>query len=147
LLTVTPLFSHSNTNSADSEGLGGGFRDLEVRILETAGGPMVITHLVIDTRDAMGANAVNSMAERLAPLISEWTGGRTYLRILSNLADRRIARARAVWPVDVIGGEAVRDGIIAAFQFADADPYVPIHSDTSVHTISPLWLEQPMRVV
>ena len=74
---------------------GGGFRDLEVRIIETRGGPMVIVHLVVDTRDAMGANVVNSMAEALAPKIEEWTGGRVNLRILSNLADRRLARARA----------------------------------------------------
>eukprot|EP00035_Acanthoeca_spectabilis_P021665 m.439445 g.439445 ORF g.439445 m.439445 type:complete len:445 (+) comp18392_c0_seq1:1265-2599(+) len=104
-------------------GLGGGFRDLEVRVIDTEGGPMVITHLIIDTRDAMGANAVNSMAESLAPLIASWTGGKTYLRILSNLADRRVVRARAEWSCEAIGGESVRDGIIAAYQFADADPY------------------------
>jgi hydroxymethylglutaryl-CoA reductase len=102
--------------------LGGGFRDLEVRLVETAGGTMV-THIVVDTRDAMGANAVNTMAERLAPKLQEWTGGRTLLRILSNLADRRIARARATWPLASIGGEGVRDGMIEAFRFADADPY------------------------
>jgi hydroxymethylglutaryl-CoA reductase len=103
--------------------LGGGFRDLEVRVLDTLGGPMVITHLVVDTRDAMGANAVNSMAERLAPDISAWTGGRVYLRILSNLADRRLARARAVWSLDAIGGAEVRDGMLSAYHFAAADPY------------------------
>lgn len=104
-------------------GLGGGFRDVEVRVLETAGGTMLITHLIVDTRDAMGANAVNTMAEKLAPSVEEWTGGRVYLRILSNLADRRLARAHAVWHLDQIGGEAVRDGMIAAYQFAAADPY------------------------
>lgn len=103
--------------------LGGGFRDLEVRVVPTLGGPMVITHLVVDTKDAMGANAVNTMAERLAPRIEEWTGGKVFLRILSNLADRRIARARAVWPLAAIGGESVRDGMIAAYHFAEADPY------------------------
>lgn len=103
--------------------LGGGFRDLEVRVLETRGGAMVITHIVIDTRDAMGANAVNTMAEKLAPQIAGWTGGRTNLRILSNLADRRLARARCVWPLAAIGGEAVRDGMLSAYHFADADPY------------------------
>ncbi|HYF86722.1 hydroxymethylglutaryl-CoA reductase, degradative [Azospirillum sp.] len=106
---------------------GGGFRDVEVRVLDSQGGPMLVTHLIVDTRDAMGANAVNSMAEKLAPHIAEWTGGRVYLRILSNLADRRLARAHAVWPLDQIGGqiggEAVRDGIISAYHFADADPY------------------------
>jgi len=87
--------------------LGGGFRDLEVRVIETAGGVMVITHLVVDTRDAMGANAVNTMAEKIAPMIAGWTNGRTNLRILSNLADRRLARARRPvalgWPVAARG--------------------------------------------
>ncbi|WBV44432.1 hydroxymethylglutaryl-CoA reductase, degradative [Pseudoroseomonas cervicalis] len=103
--------------------LGGGFRDLEVRVIPTQGGPMVVTHLIVDTRDAMGANTVNTMAETLAPSIEQWTGGKVFLRILSNLADRRLARARAIWPVAAIGGESVRDGMIAAYHFAEADPY------------------------
>lgn len=103
--------------------LGGGFRDVEVRILNTLGGPMVVTHLIVDTRDAMGANAVNTMAEKIAPHVASWTGGRVFLRILSNLADRRLARARAVWALDAIGGADVRDGIISAYHFAAADPY------------------------
>ena len=102
---------------------GGGFRDLEVRLIDSAQGPMVITHLVVDTRDAMGANAVNTMAEAVGPEIAAWTGGRVFLRILSNLADRRLARARGVWRLDDIGGAAVRDGMLSAFRFADADPY------------------------
>ena len=102
---------------------GGGFRDLEVRILETRGGTMVVLHLIVDTQDAMGANAVNSMAESLAPKIEEWTGGRVNLRILSNLADRRLARARAVWNLENLGGEQVRDDMLAASWFAEADPY------------------------
>ncbi len=102
---------------------GGGFRDLEVRVLETRGGAMVITHLIVDTRDAMGANAVNTMAEKIAPEIAAWTGGRTNLRILSNLADRRLARARGVWRNADIGGDEVRDAMLAAYQFAEADPY------------------------
>ncbi len=102
---------------------GGGFHDLEVRVIETRSGPMVITHIIVDTRDAMGANAVNSMAETLAPHIAEWTGGTTRLRILSNLADRRLARARGVWKSRTIGGAKVRDGMIEAYHFADADPY------------------------
>ena len=103
--------------------LGGGFRDLDVRIVESKGGAMVVTHIIVDTRDAMGANAVNTMAERLAPQIEAWGQGKVYLRILSNLADRRLARARATWPVDAIGGEAVRDGMLSAYHFAAADPY------------------------
>jgi hydroxymethylglutaryl-CoA reductase len=102
---------------------GGGFRDLEVRVLDSLSGPMLITHLIVDTRDAMGANAVNTMAEKVAPHVAQWTGGRVYLRILSNLADRRLARAHAVWPLDQIGGPEVRDGILSAYHFAAADPY------------------------
>lgn len=102
---------------------GGGFRDIEVRVIETAEGPMTIVHIIVDTRDAMGANAVNSMAEALAPRLVEWTGARSLLRILTNLADRRVVRARAVWPTDEIGGEQVRDDMLSAFHFADADPY------------------------
>jgi hydroxymethylglutaryl-CoA reductase len=103
--------------------VGGGFHDVEVRIVETRGGPMVITHIIVDTQDAMGANTVNTMAENLAPHIAGWTGGRTCLRILSNLADRRLARARATWRPEDIGGESVRDGILQAYYFAEADPY------------------------
>jgi len=103
--------------------LGGGFRDLEVRVLETRGGVMLITHLIVDTRDAMGANAVNTMAEKIAPHVAAWSGGKVFLRILSNLADRRLARAHATWRADDIGGAQVRDGIISAYQFAEADPY------------------------
>jgi len=104
-------------------GLGGGFRDLEVRVIDAPGGPMVVTHLIVDTRDAMGANAVNTMAETLAPHLESWTGGKVYLRILSNLADRRLARARCVWKVEAIGGPEVRDGIVRAYEFALMDPY------------------------
>jgi len=103
--------------------LGGGLQDIEVRVVDTGIGPMVITHLIVDTRDAMGANAVNTMAEKLAPLIEQWTGGKVYLRILSNLADRRLARAHATWTCEAIGGEAIRDGIMSAYHFAQSDPY------------------------
>jgi len=103
--------------------LGGGFRELEVRVIDTQSGPMVITHIIVDTLDAMGANAVNTMAEKLAPSIAQWTGGRTYLRILSNLADHRLARARCVWRAEDIGGAEVRDGMVLAYHFAEADPY------------------------
>jgi len=110
-------------------GLGGGARDLEVRLLrQTAVGPMLIVHLVVDVRDAMGANAVNTAAERLAPRLERLTGGRVHLRILSNLADRRLASARCRIPVSTLAfgeyaGERVRDGIIEAWAFAEADPY------------------------
>jgi hydroxymethylglutaryl-CoA reductase len=110
-------------------GLGGGARDLEARVLrETAVGPMLIVHLIYDTRDAMGANAVNTAAERVAPMVGQITGGRVHLRILSNLADRRRATSRCRVPASALAfdnypGERVRDGIVEAWAFAEADPY------------------------
>lgn len=111
------------------KGLGGGARQLEVRVLqETPKGSMLIVHLIYDTRDAMGANAVNTALERLAPLMEELTGGRVHLRILSNLADHRLARARCSIPEHALStqsfsGKRVREGIIEAWAFAAADPY------------------------
>lgn len=102
--------------------LGGGFSDLQVRILDTAS-PMVVVHLIVDTRDAMGANAINTMAETLAPHIEQWTDGKVGLKILSNLADRRTVRATATWTCDAIGGVEVRDAMLRAGEFAVADPY------------------------
>ncbi len=108
---------------------GGGARDLEVRIFNDSPiGGFLVVHLIYDVRDAMGANAVNTACERLAPKIEAITGGKVHLRILSNLADRRIARARCTIPVkslafDNFSGEQVRDGIIAAYAFAAVDPY------------------------
>jgi len=102
---------------------GGGAKDVEVRVIDTPGGKMVITHLIVDCRDAMGANAVNTMAETVAPYIGELTGGRVYLRIISNFADKRLIRAKAVFTKETIGGEEVVDGILAAYHFAAGDPY------------------------
>lgn len=102
---------------------GGGAKDVEVRVIDTPGGKMVITHLIVDCRDAMGANAVNTMAETVAPYIEELTGGRIYLRIISNFADKRLIRAKAVFTKETIGGEEVVDGILAAYHFAAGDPY------------------------
>ena len=103
--------------------LGGGAKDLEVRVIDTLRGPNVIVHLLVDVRDAMGANAVNTMAEAVAPFVEEIAGGKVYLRILSNLATHRLTRARAVWAKDAIGSEDVVDGVIEAYLFAEADPY------------------------
>jgi hydroxymethylglutaryl-CoA reductase len=109
--------------------LGGGPRDLEVRVLtESPIGPFLVVHLIYDVRDAMGANAVNTAAERLAPRLAELSGGRVHLRILSNLADRRLARARCTIPLAELAfadyaAETVRDGILAAWAFAAVDPY------------------------
>jgi len=108
---------------------GGGARDLEVRTIEASAiGGFLVVHLIYDVRDAMGANAVNTACERLAPQVEAITGGKVHLRILSNLADRRIARARCTIRLeelafDNFSGEEVRDGIIAAYAFAAVDPY------------------------
>lgn len=102
---------------------GGGVKDVEVRVIDSMIGPMVIVHLLVDTLDAMGANAVNTMAETVSPYLEEITGGRAELRILSNLADCRIVRARAVWKKEDIGGAEVVDKMISAYAFAAADPY------------------------
>ncbi|MEA1904555.1 MAG: hydroxymethylglutaryl-CoA reductase, degradative [Candidatus Hadarchaeota archaeon] len=103
--------------------LGGGAKDLEVRIIDSETGPMMIIHLIVDTRDAMGANVVNTMAEAVAPFIERITGGRFFLRIVSNLAARRLARAEATFTKEELGGEEVVDGIVRAYAFAAADPY------------------------
>ncbi|MFC1487230.1 hydroxymethylglutaryl-CoA reductase, degradative [Thermoproteota archaeon] len=103
--------------------VGGGAREIEVKVIDTKTGPMVITELHVDCRDAMGANAVNTMAEAVAPIIERITGGRVYLRIISNLAVKRLARAWTVIPKEAVGGEEVVDGIVEAYSFAAADPY------------------------
>ncbi|RLF00338.1 MAG: hydroxymethylglutaryl-CoA reductase, degradative [Thermoprotei archaeon] len=103
--------------------LGGGAKDLEVRVLDSPKGPMLVVHLLVDVRDAMGANAVNRMAEAIAPYVEDLTGGKVYLRIVSNLADRRIVRAWTKVKKEVLGGEEVVDGIVYAWAFAAADPY------------------------
>ena len=102
---------------------GGGVKDVEVRVIDSIVGPMVIVHLLVDTLDAMGANAVNTMAEAVSPYIEEITGGKAELRILSNLAVHRVVRARATWTKEALGGEEVVDKIINAYAFAAADPY------------------------
>jgi len=109
--------------------LGGGARDLHVRVLkETPAGPMLVVHLIFDCRDAMGANTVNTACEALAPRIEAITGGRVLLRILSNLADRRLAWARCRVPAESLtfrayDGGRVAQGIVEAWAFAAADPY------------------------
>lgn len=123
------LLAQANENDPVLVELGGGARDIEVRVVEeTAVGPMLIVHLIFDCRDAMGANAVNTACEALAPRIEQITGGRVRLRILSNLADRRLARARCTVPTDALAfenysGQEVVQGIIEASAFAAADPY------------------------
>ena len=103
--------------------LGGGFRGMEVKVLDNGYEYNVIVHILVNTRDAMGANAVNSMVEALSPVLEKWTDTKANMRILSNLADKRLSMARATWNTDEIGGEEVRDAMLSAFRFADSDPY------------------------
>lgn len=117
------LLKKANDQDPMLVSLGGGAKDLNVKVLSTLKGPMVIAELIVNTGDAMGANAVNTMAEAVAPMVEEITGGRVFLRIISNLADRRLVRASAVFDKDAVGGEEVVDGIVYAYAFAEADPY------------------------
>jgi hydroxymethylglutaryl-CoA reductase len=103
--------------------LGGGPRDLEVRIVETSKGPAIVVHLIVDVRDAMGANAVNTMVEAIAPLLEKITGGEARLRIISNHATRRTVRAWARTPAENVGGLEVARKIEDASILAEADPY------------------------
>jgi hydroxymethylglutaryl-CoA reductase len=111
---------------------GGGAKEVEVRVLPAPEGPrgepLLVVHMLIDTQEAMGANLINTIAEGVAPLIEQITGGRVYLRILSNLADRRLARAMCRLPVPLLAdfdlpGDDIAEGIAQASRFAMADPY------------------------
>ena len=135
----------ANGQSRSLVALGGGARDLEIHIFpDSPMGPMVVVHLVVDCRDAMGANAINAMCETIAPLLESITGGRAYLRILSNLSDRRLARARAVVPVaslarDGLSGDEVAEGIMWAYAFAAVDPYrATTHNKGILNGIDPV---------
>ncbi len=107
---------------------GGGAKDVQVRLVKVGEETQAIVHLVVDTQEAMGANLINTMCEGVAPLIERITGGRVGLRILSNLADLRLARAACRIPFDALAdfgfsGAEVAHGIAQASRFADADPY------------------------
>jgi len=125
---------------------GGGCRDIQARIIETDSGPMVIVHILVDCRDAMGANAVNTMAETIAPKVEGLTGGTVILRIISNLAVHRLARVSAVFtPEEMSGkgdaaqGSEVIDGVLQAYHFAKADPFrATTHNKGIMNAISPI---------
>jgi hydroxymethylglutaryl-CoA reductase len=126
-------------------GLGGGCKDLEVHVFEdTPAGPMVVAHLLVDVRDAMGANTVNTMAETVAPLIERISGGTVRLRILSNLADLRLARARvcltpASLEIKDFTGDRVAAGIVEACTLAIVDPYrAATHNKGIMNGIDPI---------
>lgn len=102
---------------------GGGAKDLDAKAINTTQGSMLIVEMQVDCRDAMGANAVNTMAEAVAPMIERIANGHVYLRIISNLATKRLVRASCLVPKASVGGEDVVDGIVNAYAFAAADPY------------------------
>jgi hydroxymethylglutaryl-CoA reductase len=103
--------------------MGGGAKDLRIRILPSQVGILVVVELLVDCRDAMGANVVNTMAEAVAPMLEKISKGQARLRIISNLADRRIAKATTIVSKEALGGENIVDGIVEAYAFAVADPY------------------------
>ncbi|MCD6100011.1 MAG: hydroxymethylglutaryl-CoA reductase, degradative [Candidatus Marinimicrobia bacterium] len=126
--------------------LGGGVIDIEVRVLKDSTESLVIVHLYVDTKDAMGANTVNTMCESVAPLLEKITGGKVYLRIISNLSDRRIVRSKCRVPKDVLKfgnftGEEVIEGIIKAYNFAKLDPYrAATHNKGIMNGIDPVLI-------
>jgi hydroxymethylglutaryl-CoA reductase len=141
------LIERANMQSRSLVALGAGARDVEVNIFPTSPmGPMLVVHLIVDCRDAMGANAINSMCEAIAPLLEQITGGRAYLRILSNLTDKRLARVRAVVPTsalerDGLTGEEVAEGIMWAYAFAAVDPYrATTHNKGILNGIDPVLI-------
>jgi hydroxymethylglutaryl-CoA reductase len=117
------LLLKANDQDPVLNSFGGGAKDLDAKVIHTTQGDMLIAELHVDCRDAMGANAVNTMAEAVAPIIESLTGGKVLLRIITNLAVKRVARSRCVVPKEVVGGEEVVDGIVNASAFAAADPY------------------------
>ena len=123
---------------------GGGAKDIEVYRHQTGSGQVLVLHLIVDTREAMGANLVNTMCEGIASLVEAITGGRVFLRILSNLADRALVTARAVVSEQNLEGKGysgadVRDGIILANDLALADPYrATTHNKGIMNGIDPV---------
>lgn len=141
------IVAGANACDATLVSLGGGCEGIEVHAFpETAIGPMLVLHLLVDVRDAMGANAVNTMAEAVAPMVARISGGEARLRILSNLADRRLATARVRLPFDHLTtkdftGQRVAQGIVEAFTFADVDPYrAATHNKGIMNGIDPVVL-------
>ena len=149
LATKEELVSKCNEVDPILVKFGGGCRDLSARVIETGSGPMVIVHIHVDCRDAMGANAVNTMAETIAPRVEEISGGTVILRIISNLAVLRLARVSAVFTPEEMSdggkdakqGSEVIEGVIQAYHFAEADPFrATTHNKGIMNAISAVAL-------
>lgn len=141
------LMAMANAKDAILVSLGGGCVGIEIQqFAETRVGPMVVLHILVDVRDAMGANTVNTMAEAIAPRVADITGGRVRLRILSNLADRRLVRASVSIPPDALSTETlsgadVIEGIVEAAALAEVDPYrAATHNKGIMNGIDPVIL-------
>ena len=119
----TEILKKANEQDPPLVSAGGGAKDLEAKVIDTSKGQMLIAELLVDCRDAMGSNAVDTMAEAVAPMIERATGGKVHLRIISNLAVKRVVRAWCTVPKEAVGGEEAVDGIVMASAFAAADPY------------------------
>jgi hydroxymethylglutaryl-CoA reductase len=140
------LINLANSFHPNMVARGGGARDIELFVhpLPSTGKPMLVVHLLVDTRDAMGANLVNGMCEGIAPLVETITGGEVFLRILSNLTDRALVRARCKIPLAQLAGrgytgQQARDGIIVAAEFAAVDPYrAATHNKGIMNGIDPV---------
>ena len=117
------ILEKANQQDPTLVSMGGGAKDVRVRILQSQVGTLVIVELLVDCRDAMGANVVNTMAEAVAPMLEKISKGQARLRIISNLADRRIAKAATTVSKEALGGEDIVDGIVEAYAFAAVDPY------------------------
>jgi len=117
------ILEHANQQDPILVKLGGGAKDLEVRVIDTRMGPAIVVHLIVDVKDAMGANAVNTMAEAVAPLLEKITGGEARLRIISNYAVYRIVRAYARAKPEAVGGKDVAEKIVEASILAESDPF------------------------
>jgi hydroxymethylglutaryl-CoA reductase len=126
---------------------GGGCREVEARIIDTESGPMIIVHILVDCRDAMGANAVNTMAETIAPRVESLSNGTVILRIISNLAVHRLARVSATFTpgemsdagTDPVRGTEIINGVLQAYHFAAADPFrATTHNKGIMNAISPV---------
>ena len=140
------IISLANSFHPNMVARGGGARDLELHVhpLPSRGRQMLVVHLLVDTRDAMGANLVNGMCEGVAPLIESLTGGSVFLRILSNLTDRSVVKASCKIPVEALAGrgysgEEARDGIVVAADFAEVDPYrAATHNKGIMNGVDPI---------